>query len=130
MSRPALSFSPGSLLRARGREWVVLPGASQHVLRLRPLSGAEADVQILDPTLERDPVVPAAFGAPSPEHPGTQAEALLLKDALLLSLRRGAGPFRSIGRVGFEPRAYQIVPLLMALKLDVVRLLIADDVGI
>src|SRR5207237_131119 len=60
---------------------------------------------------------------------GTQAEALLLRDALLLSLRRGAGPFRSAGRIGFEPRAYQLAPLLMGLKLDVVRLLIADDVG-
>jgi hypothetical protein len=40
-------------------------------------------------------VVPASFSAPSPEHFGTQAEALLLRDALLLSLRRGAGPFRS-----------------------------------
>ncbi|MFC3727161.1 DEAD/DEAH box helicase [Neoaquamicrobium sediminum] len=29
-----------------------------------------------------------------------------------------------------EPRAYQLVPLMMALKLPVVRLLIADDVGI
>ena len=32
--------------------------------------------------------------------------------------------------MGFEPRAYQLVPLLMALRLPVVRLLIADDVGI
>ncbi len=29
-----------------------------------------------------------------------------------------------------EPRPYQLVPLLMALKLDPVRLLIVDDVGI
>jgi superfamily II DNA or RNA helicase len=49
---------------------------------------------------------------------------------LTLSLRRGAGPFRSLGNVGVEPRSYQLVPLLMALKLDPVRLLIADDVGI
>src|SRR5687767_15686381 len=53
-----------------------------------------------------------------------------MRDALLLSLRRGAGPFRSFGQIAVEPRAYQLVPLLMALKLDPVRLLIADDVGI
>src|ERR1700731_536981 len=104
MTAPVLFFSPGSLVRARGREWIVLPGAAKNVLRLRPLSGAEGDVQVLDPALELDEVVPASFSAPSPEHFGTQAEALLLRDALLLSLRRGAGPFRSAGRIGFEPR--------------------------
>jgi hypothetical protein len=45
-------------------------------------------------------------------------------------MRRGAGPFRSFGQIAVEPRAYQLVPLLMALKLDPVRLLIADDVGV
>ncbi|RTL89317.1 MAG: helicase [Hyphomicrobiales bacterium] len=54
----------------------------------------------------------------------------MLADALRLSLRRGAGPFRSAAHLGVEPRAYQLVPLMMALKLSVVRLLIADDVGI
>jgi superfamily II DNA or RNA helicase len=130
MTEAILSFSPGSLVRARGREWIVLPNAAENLLRLRPLSGAESDVQVLDPALEPDAVALASFDAPSPEHYGTQTEALLLRDALLLSLRRGAGPFRSAGRIGFEPRAYQLVPLLMALKLDFVRLLIADDVGI
>ncbi|HWK32722.1 MAG TPA: DEAD/DEAH box helicase, partial [Hyphomicrobium sp.] len=60
----------------------------------------------------------------------TQDGARLLADALRLSLRRGAGPFRSAAHLGVEPRAYQLVPLMMALKLPVVRLLIADDVGI
>ncbi len=43
---------------------------------------------------------------------------------------RGAGPFRSLARIGVEPRPYQLVPLLMALRQKTVRLLIADDVGI
>jgi len=55
---------------------------------------------------------------------------LLLRDALRLKLRATAGPFRSFGNIAVEPRAYQLVPLLMALKLQPVRLLIADDVGI
>jgi copper chaperone CopZ len=37
---------------------------------------------------------------------------------------------RGCGNIAVEPRAYQLVPLLMALRLPVVRLLIADDVGI
>jgi SNF2 family DNA or RNA helicase len=47
-----------------------------------------------------------------------------------LGFRSSAGPFRSFARLGFDPRPYQLVPLLMALKLDPVRMLIADDVGI
>ena len=123
-------FSPGDLVRARGREWIVLPGAAPDVMRLRPLSGSELDVQTLRPSLELAPVRSASFAPPDGTAWGTSDAALLLKDALRLSLRRGAGPFRSIGRIGFQPRAYQLVPLLMALKLEGVRLLIADDVGI
>jgi hypothetical protein len=71
-----------------------------------------------------------AFPLPDVKQLGGHDAALLLRDALLLSMRRGAGPFRSFGQIAVEPRAYQLVPLLMALKLDPVRLLIADDVGV
>lgn len=123
-------FSPGDLVSARGREWVVLPSMDAESLRLRPLSGAESDVQVLRPSLERRPVRSARFSPPDVGRTSTQDGARLLSDALRLSLRRGAGPFRSAARVGFEPRAYQLVPLLMALRLPVVRLLVADDVGV
>lgn len=127
------SFAPGDLVFARGREWVALPSPDQDTLHLRPLSGAEGDVQILHPALERSPVRPAQFNPPEVADGipyATRDAALLLSETLRLSLRRGAGPFRSAARVAFEPRAYQLVPLLMALRLPVVRLLIADDVGI
>ena len=124
------TFAPGDLVFARGREWVTLPAPDDEALRLRPLSGTEADVQIIHPALEREPVRPAQFAIPTADEVATQDGARLLSDALRLSLRRGAGPFRSAARLGFEPRAYQLVPLLMALRLPIVRLLIADDVGI
>ncbi len=124
------AFSPGDLVRSRGREWVVLPSPGNDWLRLRPLSGSEADVQVLLPDLEREPVRAAHFDLPAVDDLATQDAARLLSEALRLSLRRGAGPFRSAARVAFEPRAYQLVPLLMALRLSTVRLLIADDVGI
>ncbi len=124
------TFATGDLVRARGREWVVLPSTEEGWLRLRPLSGSEADVQVLHPALEREPVKPAQFSAPGADEIATQDAARLLSEALRLSLQRGAGPFRSAARLSFEPRAYQLVPLLMALRLPVVRLLIADDVGI
>src|SRR5579883_2813657 len=123
-------FAPGDLVYARGREWIAMPSPDEELICLRPLSGAESDVQLLHPALEREPPRPAQFAPPDPTQLSTQDVARLLSDALRMSLRRGAGPFRSAARLGFEPRAYQLVPLLMALRLPIVRLLVADDVGI
>ncbi|MCM8625601.1 DEAD/DEAH box helicase [Accumulibacter sp.] len=128
MTAQARAFAPGELVRARGREWVVL-GADDG-LRVRPLSGTEAEIEVLQPELEIEPITGATFPAPAADRTGGREAAQLLRDALRLSLRRGAGPFRSAGRLAFEPRAYQLAPLLMALRHETVRLLIADDVGI
>src|SRR5574338_317182 len=123
-------FMPGNLVRARVREWVVQTDSRRDWLRLRPLGGADDDTISLIPELELQPVTPATFPWPEPEHAGNHAAALLLRDALHLKLRAGGGPFRSFGNIAVEPRGYQLVPLLMALRLSTVRLLIADDVGI
>ena len=125
-----VSFAPGDLVRARGREWVALPSPREGILELRPLSGSENDTVILDPKLETLPVEVARFDLPADAAPTVQSKAALLADAMRLTLRRGAGPFRSAAQLAFEPRTYQLVPLLMALRLRVPRLLIADDVGI
>lgn len=121
------TFEIGSLVHARGRDWVVL-GSDDPIITLRPLGGTEREATGIHRGLES--VVAAIFELPSPHDIGDSASALLLRDAVRLTFRAGAGPFRSFGRIAVEPRSYQLVPLLMALRLDPVRLLIADDVGI
>lgn len=126
----ATQFQPGSIVRARGREWVVLPQSVDDILHLRPIGGGDDLPTKICVALERSPVVHASFPSPTVAQAGTQSAGLLLRDALMLKLRNGAGPFRSFGNLAVEPRAYQLVPLMMAMKLETVRLLIADDVGI
>lgn len=126
----AVRYPPGQLIHARGRDWVVLPSSDPDLLLLRPLTGIEDEVAGLFLPLEGDDVRPATFPLPDPDRAGDALGALLLTDAARLSLRSGATPFRSLGRIAVRPRPYQFVPLVMALRLDPVRLLIADDVGV
>src|SRR5262249_54202891 len=123
-----MTFAVGSLVRARGREWVVLPESTTDTLIARPLGGGDSEVAGIYLPLET--AEPATFRLPDPTQPGDYRSCRLLRDALRLGFRSSAGPFRSFARIAVEPRPYQLVPLLMALKLDPVRLLIADDVGI
>ena len=122
------SYAVGSLVRVRGREWVVLPDSAPDFLLLRPLGGGSDDTTGVHTALE--PVEHATYPLPSADDLGDAASAGLLRTALRLGFRSGAGPFRSLAGIAVEPRAYQLVPLMMALRQDVVRLLIADDVGI
>ncbi|MFD3496201.1 helicase-related protein [Streptomyces sp. NPDC058690] len=124
----ALTYSAGSLVTARGREWVVLPESAPDMLVLRPLGGSDDDIAAVFPAFED--VKGAEFAAPEPSDLGDQRAAGLLRTALRIGFRSGAGPFRSLAGIAVEPRAYQLVPLLMALRQQTVRLLISDDVGI
>ena len=124
----ASPFQSGALVNARGREWVVLPESTVELLMLRPVGGLDEEVTGVLPAVE--PVESATFRLPGREDLGDFASGRLLRDAARLSTRAAAGPFRSFGRIAVEPRPYQLVPLMMALRLDPVRMLVADDVGI
>ncbi len=108
----------------------MLPSQERDVLRLRPLTGGEDQVAGIFLPVEGRAIKPASFEPPNPRLAGDATGGLLLCDAARLNLRSGATPFRSLGRVSVVPRPYQFVPLIMALRLDPVRLLIADDVGV
>lgn len=125
-------LQPGKLVRLRGRDWVVLPSESPDLLVVRPLGGGEEETTavFLPLAIDHDRPEDARFPAPSAEDLGDLATARSLHDAARLAFRNGAGPFRSLAKLSFRPRSYQIVPLVMALRQEIVRLLIADDVGV
>jgi superfamily II DNA or RNA helicase len=121
-------FRPGTLVTARGREWLVLPGSPADTLLVRPLGGRDDETTVLLPALDKPET--ATFGAPNVEDRGDAARARLLRDALRLSFRATAGPFRSFAALSVSPRNYQLVPLMMATAQNTTRLLIADGVGV
>lgn len=124
--------SPGKMIRLRGREWIVLPSASEDIMMVKPLGGSNDEITgvYLPLAAPEDRWEEASFPEPSAHDINDFETAKLLFDASRLSFRNAAGPFRCMGKLSFRPRSYQIVPLVMALRQDVTRLLIADDVGI
>lgn len=125
-----MPFEVGSIVNARGRDWIVLPSATKDVLNLKPVTGADGAAVGLFLPLEGANVKSATFPRPDPDAVGDPTAGRLLLDATRLLLRSSTAPFRCAGRLSFPPRPYQFLPLVLALKLDPVRLLIADDVGV
>ncbi|MFK4100259.1 helicase-related protein [Streptomyces sp. NPDC019531] len=135
-------YVPGALVHARGRDWVVLPGSTPEFTLARSLDGDSEFDTLLFPEETADP----RFTAPElryardeetgrlvpvdSEDIGDFASASLLRTALRVSASSGAGPFRCLSGIAVQPRQYQLVPLMAALRMDTVRLLIGDDVGI
>ena len=127
------TYSPGTMIHLRGRDWVVQPSDSPNdLLLIKPLGGSDDETTGVFLPLEFEGDIPqnAEFPKPSPEDLGNMANARLLYESARLSFRNGSGPFRCLAKLSFRPRSYQMVPLIMALKGDLTRLLIADDVGI
>lgn len=103
-----MSFAVGSLVKARGREWVVLPETKDDLLMVRPLGGTDDETTGILLALET--VEPAQFDLPNPSLIGDFRSCRLLRDAVRLGFRSSAGPFRSFARIAVEPRPYQLVP--------------------
>src|SRR5215510_1275114 len=126
------SLQPGKLVSLRGRDWIVLPSDDPDLLVVKPLGGSEDEIAgiYLPLGIESDQPVDASFSPPTAADLGDISTARLLYDSARLAFRNGAGPFRALAKLSFRPRSYQMVPLIMALRQESVRLLIADDVGV
>ncbi|MFH2056514.1 MAG: helicase-related protein, partial [bacterium] len=111
---------------------MVLPSNDPDLLVVKPLGGSDEEIAGIYLPLEipGDIPVDARFDPPAADDLGDISTARLIYDAARLAFRNGAGPFRALAKLSFRPRAYQMVPLVMALRQDLVRLLIADDVGV
>lgn len=125
-------YKPGKLVTFRGRDWVVLPSIDPDLILLRPMGGSDEEITGVYRPLQipNEAIKEAHFPNPTIKDLDDFQSAKLLFDATRLSFRNASGPFRCMGKLSFRPRSYQIVPLVMALKQDTVRLLVADDVGI
>lgn len=125
-----MEFKTGSLINFRNRNWVLLPEQDDRILKIKPLGGHEIETLRILKELHIDQIKPSTLPFPTEDDLGNIQSGKLLYHAARLSLRTGAGPFRSFGKLSVRPRPYQVVPLVMALRQEKIRLLIADDVGI
>ncbi len=117
-------MNAGSIVRCRNRDWVLLPSEDEELILLRPLTGATDEVvavhrrisDLLRYTLKEETLEPSQFKPPTVDDLADASSAHLLWHAARLTLREGATPFRSLGKISIRPRIYQFVPLLMALS--------------
>ena len=82
---------------------------------------------LLGYSISSERISPSSFPLLDPRTVADAQSVHLLWQAGRLLLREDATPFPSFGRVSVRPRPYQPVPLMLALRLDPVRLLIADE---
>ncbi len=126
------TYQPGKLVSLRGRDWIVLPSVDPDLLVVKPLGGSDDEIAgiYLPLNIPADKPQETVFLPPGKDDLGDISTARLLYDSARLAFRNGAGPFRCLAKLSFRPRSYQMVPLIMALRQDSVRLLVADDVGV
>ena len=130
-----MDFKTGTLVEFRNRPWVVQQSDSSDLMILKALGGTDAEtIGLYRPLYENGLDIKSYnFCRPSADDIGKysyKSAAKILYNACRLSFRDIAGPFQCLGRLSFEPRPYQMVPLILALKQEKIRLLISDDVGI
>ena len=111
------NFQPGSLIRFREREWVVLPSDDPNLVLLRPIGGSAREVcGVVKPladlmAYESPPRAHRALLSSRCRRPRTfritRRCGCWWKSARLL-LRDGAAPFRSLGHLSVAAAALSV----------------------
>jgi ERCC4-related helicase len=117
---------PGRVIRLRDRLWRV-DRVDGQVFSATPLDGRETNTRRFHRLI--DVPDPGEMPPPLPDMLGTRVEQDLLLTAQRFSLVHGTAPILGLQRSRAIPTDYQLVPLLLTLGQDKVRLLVADDVG-
>ena len=122
-------FAVGSLVRIRDREWVVLPESDDDLLMVRPLGGTDAEVD-RHPDRARDGRAGHVRTCPTrPSRRLPLGAAAARRAAPRVPLQRRPVPLAS-ARSPSSRGPTSSCRCSWRCKLDPVRLLIADDVGI
>ncbi|MHA1383634.1 MAG: helicase-related protein [Candidatus Helarchaeota archaeon] len=127
-------FNIGEIVEARERLWRIdqihteKKNGKEYLLYSVSNITGQPSTQILIPSIE--PIKKSEIPRPSPDKIGQPIYQKLLLNAIRLDLIYGTTSFISLQNSKVIPISYQMVPVLMALNLQKVRLLLADDVGL
>ena len=117
---------PGRVVRMRERLWRI-DRVLEDAFAATPLDGRDTDERRFHPLLEH--IESGEVPLPGPDSIGSPQEQQLILDAYRLSLLHGTAPILGLQRSRAIPTDYQLVPLLLAMGEERVRMLIADSVG-
>ena len=119
-------YNPGMLVHARRRLWRV-DSQQNSVLYLTAVDETTLQTRLYLP-LEQ--VEPGQLPTPDPQIVGSVQSLDLMLRAFRLSMMHSTAPLLALQRSRALPVEYQLVPVVMALGHQKVRLLIADDIGL
>lgn len=119
----------GAVIRLRGRLWRV-DRVDEHEFAATPLDGPDTARLRFHRKFEGPLAESAALPPLDPHQLGDPADQDLYLRSLRMEMIHAGAPFLGLQRSRATPETYQLVPLLMALGMERVRLLIGDDVGV
>lgn len=123
----ASGIRPGTIVQMRRRQWRVesIDGGELVATPLDEMGGAPQRFLVALESFE-----PYELPPPSLNELGDHTLQSMLLRAARIEALHGTAPFLALQRSSVVPVEYQLVPLVMALRLQPVRLLIADTTGL